>query len=137
MIKLYENIKNRRIELNMSQTELAQRVGYKDKGSISRIENGKIDLTQSMIESFAKALDCSPAYLMGWTNEPKIDKKKLKHSLALAIEKMQKELSDIKEYEETLDLSVDEKFLIECYRKVNKDSKRRITKYIQMEMNDD
>lgn len=68
-VELYQNIKNRRIELNLSQSELASKVGYKDKGSISRIENGSLDLTQSQIVKFAKALECSPAYLMGWEKE--------------------------------------------------------------------
>lgn len=65
-MELYQNIKNRRLELNLSQAELANKVGYKDKGSISRIENGSLDLTQSQIVKFAKALECSPSYLMGW-----------------------------------------------------------------------
>lgn len=63
---LYNNIKNRRIELNMTQTELAQKVGYADKGMISRVENGKVDLSQSQIVKFAKALDIDPGVLMGW-----------------------------------------------------------------------
>jgi DNA-binding XRE family transcriptional regulator len=52
MIELYKNIKNRRIELGMTQTELAQKVGYADKGMISRVENGKVDLSQSQIIKF-------------------------------------------------------------------------------------
>lgn len=63
---LYNNIKNRRTELNMTQTELAQKVGYADKGMISRVENGKVDLSQSQIIKFAKALDIDPGVLMGW-----------------------------------------------------------------------
>lgn len=77
---LYNNIKNRRIELNMTQTELAQKVGYADKGMISRVENGKVDLSQSQIIKFAKALDIDPGVLMGWNelfvemNQPKGDR---------------------------------------------------------------
>lgn len=66
MLKLYENIKNRRIELNISQQELAERVGYKGKSMISQVENGLIDLPQSMILKFAEALGCSASDLMGW-----------------------------------------------------------------------
>lgn len=65
---LYNNIKNRRIELNMTQTELAQKVGYADKGMISRVENGKVDLSQSQIIKFAEALDIDPGTLMGWND---------------------------------------------------------------------
>lgn len=67
-IELYNNIKNRRTELNMTQTELAQRVGYADKGMISRVENGKVDLSQSQIIKFAEALDIDPGTLMGWND---------------------------------------------------------------------
>lgn len=66
MIDLYVNIKNRRIELKMTQAELAQKVGYADKGMVSRVENGKVDLSQSQILKFAEALETDPSTLMGW-----------------------------------------------------------------------
>ena len=66
MLKLYENIKKRRTELNISQQELAELVGYKGKSMISQVENGFVDLPESMIIKFADALKCSPHYLMGW-----------------------------------------------------------------------
>jgi repressor LexA len=69
MIELYKNIKNRRIELGMTQTELAQKVGYADKGMISRVENGKVDLSQSQIIKFAEALEIDPGVLMGWETD--------------------------------------------------------------------
>lgn len=65
---IFERIKNRRLELNMSQEELALKTGYKTKGAISRIENGNRDINQSQIELFAKALDVSPEYLLLGTN---------------------------------------------------------------------
>jgi transcriptional regulator with XRE-family HTH domain len=71
---LYNIIRNRRIELNMTQTELAQKVGYTDKGMVSRVENGKVDLSQSQIIKFAEALDIDPGTLMGW-NDVVIEKK--------------------------------------------------------------
>lgn len=66
MLKLYENIKKRRTELNISQQELAELVGYKGKSMISQVESGLIDLPQSMILKFADALNCSASDLMGW-----------------------------------------------------------------------
>jgi transcriptional regulator with XRE-family HTH domain len=68
MVELYENIKKRRMELGMTQTELANKVGYSDKGMISKVENGKVDIPQSLIFKFAKALKTTPAYLMGWAS---------------------------------------------------------------------
>lgn len=139
MIKLYENIKNRRIELNLSQAELASRVGYKDKGSISRVENGKLDLSQSMIEEFANALECSPAYLMGWTDNVQTEKNmaELKKNVMTAIDQLKQELGELKHQDYMLELSDDEKYLIETYRRAKPDSKRRIAKYAEMETNDD
>lgn len=72
MVELYENIKKRRMELGMTQTELANKVGYSDKGMISKVENGKVDIPQSQILKFAKALDTTPGFLMGWSDETSI-----------------------------------------------------------------
>jgi predicted transcriptional regulator len=66
MLKLYENIKKKRIEIGMSQEELALKVGYKDRSMIAKVEKGDVDLSQSKIRAFAKALETSPSDLMGW-----------------------------------------------------------------------
>ena len=58
-------IKKLRIEANLSQDELARRVGYTDRSSIAKIESGKVDLTETKIILFARALNVSPAELMG------------------------------------------------------------------------
>lgn len=42
-------IKARRIELGMTQTELAEKTGYTARSAISKIENGSLDLNQSTI----------------------------------------------------------------------------------------
>jgi len=65
MLDLYKNIKKRRLELGMSQSELAKHVGYTDRSSIAKIESGKIDLTQTKIIEIASALKVSPGDLMG------------------------------------------------------------------------
>lgn len=67
MNKLYENIRNRRKELKMTQSELAKALGYADRSTVSRIEAGEIDLGQSKIIQIAKALDTTPGDLMGDT----------------------------------------------------------------------
>lgn len=61
-------INNRRVQLGLSQTELANKLGFKSKASISRIELGVQNLPQNKILEMAKALDISPEYLMGWRN---------------------------------------------------------------------
>lgn len=66
---LYARIRERREALEMSQTELAELLGYSDRSAIAKIEKGVNDITQSKIEAFAKALHTTPAYLMGWTSD--------------------------------------------------------------------
>lgn len=63
---LPERIKKRRLELGMSQDELARLLGYKSRSSIYCIELGKRDLPRKKIERFAKALKTTPEYIMGW-----------------------------------------------------------------------
>lgn len=70
MLDLYKNIKARRIELQLTQAALANKLGYADKSMIAKIENGKVDLPQSKIIAFAKALGTTPAALMGWIDDP-------------------------------------------------------------------
>lgn len=71
MLQLYKNIKNRRIDLKMTQGELADLTGYAGKSIIARIEHGQIDLPQSKIVAFAAALHTTPAALMGWESSDK------------------------------------------------------------------
>lgn len=65
----HENIKRLREQLGLSQDQLAKLVGYNDRSSIAKIESGKVDLTQSKVAAFAKALHVAPAQLMGLGNE--------------------------------------------------------------------
>lgn len=69
METLYARIRERREALEMSQTELAEILGYSDRSAIAKIEKGVNDITQSKIEAFASALHTTPAYLMGWTSD--------------------------------------------------------------------
>ena len=64
MLDLYKNIKSLRLNKELSQEQLAAMTGYKDRTSIAKIEAGKVDLSQSKIIEFAKALDVTPSYLM-------------------------------------------------------------------------
>lgn len=66
MLDLYKNIKDRRLQLGLTQSELAAKLGYSDKTMISKIENGMVDMTQSRIIKFAEALKTTPSHLMGW-----------------------------------------------------------------------
>lgn len=72
MLAPYKNIKARRLELKMSQDRLAELTGYKDRSSIAKIEKGEVDLAESKIREFAKALKITPQELMGW-DDPDTD----------------------------------------------------------------
>lgn len=65
MSTIYDRIRARRLELGLTVEDLAQQLGYKDKSSISKIENGKADIPQAKVELFANALHTTTAYLMG------------------------------------------------------------------------
>ncbi|WP_322622224.1 XRE family transcriptional regulator [Aedoeadaptatus coxii] len=78
MLDLYKNIKSLRLSKELSQEQLAAMTGYKDRTSIAKIEAGKVDLSQSKIIEFAKALDVTPSYLMGWNSSDDVDLTKIK-----------------------------------------------------------
>lgn len=69
MEKLYLNIKRLREERGLSQEALARLTGYTDRSSITKIEKGQVDLQQSKIELFAKALGTTSRALAGWDEE--------------------------------------------------------------------
>ena len=94
-VMLYRNIRYFRERNGMTQEELAKKVGYSNRSAITRIENGEIDLPQSKIVAFAKALGVEPGTLMGHTTtsefleemqviENKLTKDKISHLLAYA-----------------------------------------------------
>ena len=68
MADIGKRIKEKRESLGMTQEELAQRLGYKNKSSIAKIETGTNDIVQSKVVEFADVLDTTVAYLMGWDN---------------------------------------------------------------------
>ena len=63
---LGEKVKLKREELNLSQEELAEKMNYKSKTSIHKIEVGITDLPLSKVKELAAVLNTTPAYLMGW-----------------------------------------------------------------------
>ena len=64
-MKINERIKLLRESHGLSQEELANKVGYRDRSSIAKVEAGKVDLAQSKIQAFADAFNVTHAYLMG------------------------------------------------------------------------
>lgn len=73
-----ERMKERRVELGLSQEELAKKAGYKSRSSIQKLESSR-NLPLVKVEKMAKALNCSPAYIMGWEDDAPTDNDVLKH----------------------------------------------------------
>ena len=62
-------IKERRLALNLTQEELAQRLGLQ-KSAIAKYESGRVEnIKRSVLAKMAEILECSPTYLMGWDDE--------------------------------------------------------------------
>lgn len=79
---LYERIRQLRINAGMSQDDLAKAMGYSDRSMITKIESGKVDISQKKIIAFARVLNTTTSYLMGLEDDtesgssaqPKTDK---------------------------------------------------------------
>lgn len=69
-----ERIRNRRTELGMLQSELAEKVGFKAHSTIALIENGERSLGIDKVKPMAKALNTTFAYIMGVEDEQDSDK---------------------------------------------------------------
>lgn len=74
MSTLGDNIFRRRKELGMTQEELAKRMGYKSKSSINKIEMGLNDIPRNKVEKFAEVLGTTPARIMGYTINARLNK---------------------------------------------------------------
>ena len=57
MSELSARLLLRREELGLSQEQLAQRMGYRSKSSITKLEKGINDIPQSKLEELAAALE--------------------------------------------------------------------------------
>lgn len=63
-----DRIRNKRNELKLSQSDLAERANYCDKTRISKIENSGNDISMKQVKRIAAALGVSTECLMGWEN---------------------------------------------------------------------
>ena len=68
-MEMNRRIKERRLALNLTQEELAQRLGLQ-KSAIAKYESGRVEnIKRSVLAKMAETLECSPTYLMGWDDE--------------------------------------------------------------------
>lgn len=64
LLEFGNRIKITREGLDMSQEDLAKKVGYSSRSSVNKIELGLVDIPQSKTMRFANALGVSPVYLL-------------------------------------------------------------------------
>ena len=132
-----ERIKHRRLELEMTQEELAKRLGYKTRTAISNVEKGKEDLTTTRVSKFAEALGVSPGYLMGWDDPERVVqrtyKRRFKHCDNDYILQLYStsELSQ-EEHDKKDRVLVD---IIECISNLNEQGVDNLETYLSMMMN--
>lgn len=71
-----ERIRQKRMELGLTQDELAKKAGYKSRSSINKIECSR-DLPLNKVKEIAAVLGCSPAWLLGWGRSERIRRVKM------------------------------------------------------------
>lgn len=65
-----QRIKELRLKANMTLLELANKLGVSE-GTVQRYETGNIkNLKYDTIVNLANIFGCTPAYLMGWDEDP-------------------------------------------------------------------
>lgn len=70
---LGQRIKAQRVRMGMTQDELAERMCIPKK-TISGYENDRTDIKASVIAELAEQLHTTPNYLIGYEEDPSIDK---------------------------------------------------------------
>ena len=112
-------IRDRRIELGMTQDELAMKAGYNGRSSINKIEREARNVPLERIAMIAKALRCSPEYLMGWDTD----------SVPLGVDI---ELENAKQIDvDLLPRDKTEEMMIRIYRLLSPEDKETVTKLIE------
>lgn len=100
-------IKQCRLDLGMTQDELAAKMGYNGKSTVSAAENCGDNITTTKVRKFADALGVSFRYLMGYEDNQPEDTDRAKDIRSAYLTN-------------TFKLSEDEKQLIEAFRMLGK-----------------
>lgn len=109
-----ERIKLKREQSGMTQEELASKLGYKSKTTIAKIENGTNDIVQSKVRDFAKVLNTTIAYLMGWE-----------------VDVIQQKEEPSKRISEKWDIKFYEKKMLDVFTQLSDDNKRKSVTYAE------
>ena len=111
-MEIKDILKNRRLELNLTLKDISEKVGVTIP-TISRWESGDIaNMRRDKIVSYAKALNISPAVIMGWESQASCE-----HLPA-----------------PTIKLTKQEEELIKKYRQLDADGRDRIDRQVAFEL---
>ena len=84
-----QRLKSRRKELRMTLEDVGNALGV-TRVAVSRWENGLINnINIEKIEKIAEVLQCTPSYLMGWTDSIEGDSKTVPDSISKVITLME------------------------------------------------
>lgn len=98
-----ERIKKLRLEKEMSQTELAERIGQ-SKQTVYKYENNIVtNIPSDVIEKIAIALGTTLPYLFGWDDDPTIKKSEPAEADPLSVFKLSPKQRELLEMMLTLD----------------------------------
>ena len=110
-----KRIRDKRIELGMTQEELAMKCGYKGRSSINKIEVDSRNVQIERLVMIADALGCSPDYLIGWDDD----------------EGSKPFGEDVDKYIDLLPRDKTEEMMIRIYRLLSPEDKLTVTRLIE------
>ena len=84
-MSLGENIRKRRLELKLSQQELADALGYKTRSSIAKLEKNESRLSHEKVVTLARTLKTTVNYLIDGTS----DENGKQHGTLVALDDLQ------------------------------------------------
>ncbi len=122
-MRIGERIKQRRLELGYTADALAKLLN-KNRATIYRYENGDIEnMPIDVLEPLAKALNTTPAYLMGWQESHKASTTSQTEDYYLDAETA--------EYAEMLRTRPEMRMLFSASRGISKEEMQEAVNYIE------
>lgn len=126
-MRIGERIKQRRLELGYTADALAKLLN-KNRATIYRYENGDIEnMPIDVLEPLAKALNTTPAYLMGWQESDKASTP----SHATQTEDYYLD-AETAEYAEMLRTRPEMRMLFSASRGISKEDMEKAVEYIEL-----
>lgn len=123
-MRIGERIKQRRLELGYTADALAKLLN-KNRATIYRYENGDIEnMPIDVLEPLAKALNTTPAYLMGWQEPHQQNKSIQKEGYYVDPETA--------EYAEMLRTRPEMRMLFSASRGISKEDMEKAVEYIEL-----